>query len=319
MEINELFNELKKMKEAPVNSFNVIKYNQCYYGVDKDKNIVFLSNSLNHNERSLAQETNQLYLGQNISCLININEKNNRDVFDIIICFDKDPKHIITFLHLTNVYVKSSKPTININTFFDSLKILFASKKQLSIFELQGLYGELYFIDYMNSMGIDIGQFWQSQEKMKFDFSIDETKKIEVKTTTNDTRKHKFRHEQLVSDIYETWIVSLLLRKDDQGLSLFDLSEKVKKKNPQNIQLHTNIIKLLNNYSEEQLKSIKFNNNYTKKNIGFYNTIYIPKFKDKQPIGVTNTEYESNLTLIESRSILELINWLKINNKNSNL
>lgn len=39
--------------------------------------------------------------------------------------------------------------------------------------------------------------YWQSQDKMKFDFSINETKKIEVKTTTSETRKHKFKHEQL--------------------------------------------------------------------------------------------------------------------------
>ena len=39
---------------------------------------------------------------------------------------------------------------------------------------------------------------------MKFDFSINNYKKIEIKTTTKDVRIHKFRHEQLVSDIYDT-------------------------------------------------------------------------------------------------------------------
>jgi hypothetical protein len=162
----------------------------------------------------------------------------------------------------------------------------------------------------MRKNGINIDTFWQSQDRMKFDFSLSDSKKIEVKTTTSDTRKHKFRHEQLVSDIYDTWIVSLLLRKDDKGLSLYELTNTIKNSCPGNLNLHTRISLMLSNYTVEELSSIRFNSEYITQNISFYRTIDIPKFKDKQPVGVTNTEYDSDLTSIKKRHINELTEWM---------
>jgi hypothetical protein len=314
MNIQKLYEEILKIKTSNSNSFNAIVSNDCYYGIDKDKNIVFISKSINKNVRSMAQQTKQLYLGRNISCTVNSSKGIERNIFDIIICFDKNPAHIIMFLHLTQVYVEVSKTKdSNITSFFDSLKSLFANKQQLSLSELQGLYGELYFINFMNKLGINVGIYWQSQDKMKFDFSIDAIKKIEVKTTTNEMRKHKFRHEQLVSDIYDIWIVSFLLSNDDHGLSLYELAEMVMHNNPSNLQLHTRITKLLNNYSTTELQSIRFNEQYTNTHIRFYNTKNVPRFLERQPDGVSNTEYDSDLSTVQAHPIDELITWLKSN------
>ena len=38
--------------------------------------------------------------------------------------------------------------------------------------------------------GINIVDNWQKKEKMKFDFSINEQKKMEIKSTLKDTRIH---------------------------------------------------------------------------------------------------------------------------------
>ena len=311
MDIKKLYAEIQAIK-TPTESFSAIIVNDCYYGVDQDKNIAFISRSTNPNMRASAQQTKQLYLGQNIVCTVNTVHGVEKGSFDIIICFDKDPANIITFLHLTQVYIEAAKTMANsVVSFFDSLKTIFSNKQQSPLSELQGLYGELYFIDFMKKAGMDVGVYWQSQERMKFDFSVDATRKIEVKTTTSENRKHKFRHEQLVSDIFDIWIISFILRKDDKGLSLYELAETVMRSYPSNLQLHTHITKLLNNYSKSELQAIKFNQQYTDSNVRFYNTIDVPRFPDKQPDGVSNTEYDSDLSIVPPRQIKELIEWLK--------
>ena len=188
---------------------------------------------------------------------------------------------------------------------------LFTNKQKISTKELQGIYAELYVMYYMADFGIDLYSLWQSIDKMKFDFSVSENKKIEVKSTIGENRIHKFRHEQLVTDIFDVWIVSVLLRKDDQGLSLYDLANLVKNECSHNIKVFAHIENLLLNYSKEDLQNIRFNKTYTDKNIALYKAIDVPRFKSKQPDGVSNTEYDSDLNNIDSRTIKEFIEWIK--------
>ena len=64
---------------------------------------------------------------------------------------------------------------------------------------------------------------------MKFDFSISEKVKLEVKATVKNIRTHHFRHEQLMTEVYDIFVLSYLLRYDDEGLSLFELLMSCKK------------------------------------------------------------------------------------------
>lgn len=311
MEIDKLYQTLKTIDKPVGNSYNVIKVENSYYGISKEGYITFISESGNQYARPSSQQTKHLFLGTNMKCSLKMDDGLYEGIYNVLVCFESNYEAIISFLQLTNVYSKSRKDSaINIKTFFETLKNLFSNKQQLPLLELQGLFGELYFMEYIQNEKFDISDYWQSREKMKFDFSITDYKKIEIKTTTGDSRVHKFRHEQLVSDIYDTWIVSIMLRKDDQGLSLYELSESIKKNNPMNLNLHTRIANLLNNYTKEELEQIKFNENYIKNNIGFYRTSNIPKFQEKQPKGVYNTEYDSDLSNIEKSDKEQLIEWI---------
>ncbi|MCL2846090.1 MAG: PD-(D/E)XK motif protein [Firmicutes bacterium] len=312
MDIKKLYEDILLVSKSNSDSYSVIERIGCYYGLDKNGNIVFITKSANPSARSIAQQTKQLYLGQNIACSITISGATQRDFFDVIICFDKTHVTALNFLHLTQVYIGATKTAnASIVSFFDSLKNLFANKKQIPLSEMQGLYGELYFIHLMNDSSIDISSYWQSHERMKFDFSVDAVRKIEVKTTTNEGRVHKFRHEQLVSDIYDIWIVSFILRRDDKGLSIQELADTVMRNNPTNLQLHTYVTRLLNNYSADELQSICFNEQFTKTNVRFYNTKDVPHFPGRQPDGVSNTEYDSDLSSISFQPFEELVKWVK--------
>ena len=164
---------------------------------------------------------------------------------------------------------------------------------------------------YMYKKGINLYGYWQSVDRMKFDFSINETKKIEVKSTIGENRIHKFRHEQLVTDIFDVWIVSMLLRKDDMGMSLYELSNIVKQECAHNVKVLVHVQNLLLNYPIEDLKLMKFNNEYAVEKLTMYKAIDVPKFQGRQPNGVSNTEYDSDLNNISPRSIEEFSEWLK--------
>lgn len=309
MKVQEIITRLNLLNNCDNNCYQCFNAGNNMYGKNSQNNIVFIANSQNFSQSSI-QQTKYLALTRNVSCTIKIGgtEKNGR--FDILTCLSDNPIHIKVFIELTNMYINNDLNG-SITDYFICLKDLFTNKQKISTKELQGIYAELYVMYYMADFGIDLYSLWQSIDKMKFDFSVSENKKIEVKSTIGENRIHKFRHEQLVTDIFDVWIVSVLLRKDDQGLSLYDLANLVKNECSHNIKVFAHIENLLLNYSKEDLQNIRFNKTYTDKNIALYKAIDVPKFKSKQPDGVSNTEYDSDLNNIDSRTIKEFIEWIK--------
>ena len=80
--------------------------------------------------------------------------------------------------------------------------------------ELQGLFGELLtIIFFKNNYNFDLTSYYQSISKQKFDFSIEQNKKIEIKTTLKPNRVHRFRLEQLNIENYDILIISILFTK----------------------------------------------------------------------------------------------------------
>lgn len=159
--------------------------------------------------------------------------------------------------------------------------------------------------------GINIVDNWQKKEKMKFDFSINEQKKMEIKSTLKDTRIHHFRHEQLLSELYDIIIGSVLLRESDTGLSLYELILKVKENAKGNYKVLLYIENFIKNTSDEKLKNIKYDELYIKDNIKFYRANMVPRFNEKTPEGVSKAEYDSDLSNVINLTNNELIKWLQ--------
>lgn len=307
--IEKIIEKLNLLKNNNQKGYRCFQEKNHYYGLDKEGNIVFLIQS-NNLKPVIMQETKHLMLIKNLKCLLSIDGKENKGYFDIIICMSKDCGHIRAFVELTNMF-ENNNPDLSITDYFLYLKDLFTHRQKISARELQGIYSELLFMHYIYGKGVDLYRYWQSTDRMKFDFSINDTKKIEVKSTIGENRVHKFRHEQLVTDIFDIWIVSILLRKDDKGLSLYELANIVKQECGHNLKVLAHIQNLLLNYPIEDLKSMKFNKAYTIENIALYKAIDVPKFQGRQPNGVSNTEYDSDLNNISNRAIEEFFEWLK--------
>ena len=73
---------------------------------------------------------------------------------------------------------------------------------------------------------------------MKFDFTLTEKKRIEIKSTLKANRTHHFKHDQLLSELYDIRVVSIMLRRSDVGISLGDLIEKINEEYFTHITVH---------------------------------------------------------------------------------
>ena len=146
---------------------------------------------------------------------------------------------------------------------------------------------------------------------MKFDFSITENLKIDIKSTIKSERIHKFRHDQLNSVKNKVYIISYKLQKDDQGLSLYDLMKSCLPLLSSYPTKKARIVRYIcDDECKEELENFRFNENYTIDNMRIINVLNIPKFKEN-PINVTDAEYNSNCEECLMEDIDSIIGELK--------
>ena len=98
-----------------------------------------------------------------------------------------------------------------------------------------------------------------------------------------------------MTDVYEIFIVSYMLRHDDEGLNLYDLimeSKETFKSDPLRL---VKIDTVLKNTSDFRLKAISFDTDLTDLNMKVFKAEDVPKFNQISPDGVSNAEYDSDL------------------------
>jgi hypothetical protein len=111
--------------------------------------------------------------------------------------------------------------------------------------------------------------------------------------------------------MYDIKIVSLLLQKNDQGVSLADLVDVFREEYSDDYSLMLHIDSIVSQIDEEYLLKTKYDKIYIDKNIRFFDVKAIPHFNEKTPDGVFNAEYDCDLETADSLSIEELIGWIE--------
>lgn len=270
--------------------------------------IVILSNR--PNRASLRQKTKLLSVECNVSVTYKLDGKICQDMVHIIRCMADSRKEEEIFIELAPLFSGPSLDDNQEDAILETVAILssfFSDKVEPSYMELQGLFAELYTI-WSFSDEIDLSRFWQSEDRMKFDFSLTEKDKIEVKSTLKNERRHHFRHDQLLSDLFNIFVVSYMLRVDDEGLSLYELIKKTKpmlQHDPKKLLI---VDRYLKNTSEERLREVRFNEHLLRYCRRIYMADEIPRFKEPTPPGVSNAEYDCILdkaTGISEKRFLE--------------
>lgn len=310
MTINEILN-LLKMINPPEDGFRFKKCSNILWGKSDKNEIVFAIENINDATLPFAENTKYLKLYINHSAIIENDGKKLNKKISAIILKTFEEKYVDLFLRLTLTFVENAYSE-KILQYFIELKDLFANSKKPSANELQGMYGELFTMYLLKEeYGIDVTNYYQKEDRRKFDFSVSDKKKIDVKTTIKPERIHHFLQMQLDTDRYDIKIISIMLQKDDVGTSLYDLITYCKNIFSNNLQFMIRVEKMIMNIDKENLMDIKYNWQYSKDNIKLYDAISIPRLKEKNEEGVFNVEYDVDFSNSKNISSECFINWLK--------
>lgn len=298
MDVVSKFNELKSNVGEQVHDFVLFKYTEMLFvGIDNKKNCVVICKSNKPGRSSLRQRTKLISIECNMQVNYVVDGREENGKVHIIRCYTTSEKEQEIFIELAPLFDEASIQEDQEEALLETVSILasfFANKIEPSDSELQGLYAELYTIKKYQA-NLRLSEYWQSRDRMKFDFSISDTLKIEVKSTLKNERKHHFRHDQLAHEMFDIYVVSYMLRHDDAGLSLFELIDITKpliSNDPRRLLI---LEKYLKNTSELRLRQFRFNEQITEKKRQIYRASDIPRFVEDTPVGVTNAEYDCNL------------------------
>lgn len=306
MEIIDFF-KINFIKVDNTSDYKIAEYEKNFFvGIDKENNIVIVFKPNNQNGRPYNISTKSLTLECNAKVSFS---SENEETVHILKCLLHTTKEKEIFLEISKLFINDDYSDKYIIEVFNTLQNFFSSKKELSDNELTGFYAELYTIYKFHEL-LNIEQYWQSKDRLKFDFSFSEKVKLEIKATTKEIRQHHFLHEQLNSKYFEIFILSYMFRYDDSGLSLFDLINLVKPILSNNKELYMRLTYLEKNASIEHLKELKYNQIYTDENMHFFKAFDIPKFKEETPSGVSKAEYDcslDNIAFIETKDFIDRI------------
>ncbi len=312
MNYEELKQELNDLP-VPHEGFRFFSYdsNKSYFGKDSNGNISFAIESNNPKLKSFIQSTNNLTYFFNLNAQCCFEDKTAIKTLHILLCKNLKSEITDAYLRLTQAFAISNlNDQRHLAKLFSALTLLFSKESVSQEKELQGLYAELFAILYFKEHNCDLAPFWQSKYKMQFDFSINENKRIEIKSTIKSNRVHRFRHEQLLSDLYDIKVISFMLQKNDCGFSLQELIDEILLKYNSNLALILHIENLIKNVDNSILSSLKFDKTYAIQNMKLFNAVDIPHFYEQNPEGVANTEYDCDLSNITTITIEEFKLWI---------
>lgn len=312
MNCREIF-DILSLKHVSDQAYEVFMVDDtCYFGKDSNNNIVFLIPSLLSRVSPVFQETRSLRFAFNKKCTFRNNDVVETKVVHLLTCKEHDEDKMLAFIRLTKAFAQNERDNDQffLAKLFSSLSALFDKERAVSEIELQGLFAELYTILHLNNNSCDISKFWQSRNKMKFDFTISDKKRLEIKSTLKSSRTHHFKHDQLLSELYDIKIVSYMLRRSDYGLSLGELIDSIRESFPDNFALLMHIESSVAHVDKDQLSSIKYDEIYLKDNLKFFDAKDVPHFNEKTPDGVFNAEYDCCLDTAASLSENDVISWI---------
>lgn len=240
-------------------------------------------------------------------------------IYHILICLSNEESIVTDFLSVferllfKNTEKMSANEVINL---FNSIDELFKTTPEKENKELQiGLYGELLVLKHLFNLGYNIINFWHHDYFLKHDIEIDNKNRIEIKTTTKESRIHTFKHNQLARNDVNVYVISCILEVAEKGLSLRSLIEQI-------IDLCTDF-KMINTLCVLKKKcgitddscGMCFNEKLAYSKIKIYNSKNIPQLTEEIPDSITHIIYDVDLSNVKSIEFDEIMD--KIYNSNN--
>ena len=228
-----------------------------------------------------------------------INEDSSSGIFTILSCRSDDDFTIKMFLDICETTI----PQLNIEPSTKEIKKITytiielfreSSDKRRSTI---GLWGELFLIYSSKNITKTLGA-WHENPTDKYDFYYD-NEALEVKCTIKTDRIHNFKHDQLTSEIKNHYIASVMVsQNNDTGMSVIDLFENIKKnKLPNKLikKLKKNFYLVVGSNPKEDLDDLRFDLDYSKKNLLYYNLKNVTTLINNDP-AISDISYKVDLS-----------------------
>jgi hypothetical protein len=233
---------------------------------------------------------------------------------DSLLCESDEELDKRTFLSLVDGFLntigKSEIERTSLIAFFLSVSKLFSISQAKDVeYERQGLWGELFFMAKVKGFSFWF-PFWHSEPTRKFDFSGG-TKRLEVKTSVGNERIHQFAHRQVYPfGEEEIALASILLRREDSGLSLRKLIDSARDV----ISTGKELIKLARSERIAGMDNSElgpcFDETEAEKSLALFWAREVPHFTMAEPSGVSQTHYRIDLSNATSIGQTEFEEWL---------
>lgn len=306
----ESIKELIHTLPTPQDGYNFIEIDSYLWGKNSYGEIAFGFTSKNQNILPLRQTTKHLKLFINHLFKVTIDGTLKERKLSLLVLKETDEKHADIFIRIALSMLDNLNEEKLLKHFLE-LKDLFSNEKKISKTELEGMFGELFAMYVLKiNYGIDISIYYQKEDKRKFDFNLTDKRKIEVKTTLKPERVHHFIHQQLDTDRNDIRVISIMLQKDDAGMSLLDLIKECKDLFSTYFTIVVHLELLTKNVDDSELEEMKFNFTYAKDNMKIFDASKMPRLKEKDVDGVFNVEYDVDLVNAQNESIGKFIDWI---------
>ena len=256
-----------------------------------------LINTKKNNDSATPYKGMSIRLRFNINC--KVHEENERQNYTILSCIANDDQTIKIFLDIcqTTISQLGKEPTPKeINEKTQILIDLFKEmpNKRSSII---GLWGELFLIASSKNI-IKCLEAWHQHSEDKYDF-YNNNEALEVKCTSKTDRKHQFKHDQLVSNLADHYVASIMARENSiKGLSVVDLYNKIKKQNLSDHlvnKLKSIYYKIIGKTPEEELIEYKYDFDFAKKNLLYFKVSGLTNLANNDP-SISDIKYTIDLS-----------------------
>ena len=256
-----------------------------------------LINTKKNNESVAPYRGMSIRLKFNINC--KIHEENEKQNYTILSCISNDEQIIKIFLDICQTTISQLGKEPTPKEISEKTQMLIDLFKEMpnKLSSIVGLWGELFLIASSKNITKCL-EAWHQHAEDKYDF-YDNNEALEVKCTTQTDRKHKFKHDQLVSNLKDHYVASIMISDDpNKGLSVVDLYEDIKKRcklDNLNNKLKKIFFKIVGKTPYEELNEYRYSFDYSKKNLMYYKLKDISTLVNKDD-SVTDISYKVDLS-----------------------
>jgi hypothetical protein len=287
-----------------------------YLGINSDGWPAFFSDPSPNMSRGPLMRTSHVTLGLGIDYVISILGQSPLTVrLDSLVCESNEDLDRHVFLSLLEGFLgflqERKIKRSELVDFFLSVSRLFSITPANDFREeRQGLWGELFFMSRVKGFKFWL-PYWHSDPSRTFDFT-NNNKRIEVKTSVRSERIHHFSHRQLYSfGEEEIVIASIMLRKEEAGVSLKTLIDLARGE----VSNESQLIKLaravrMSRMEDSNEEGPLFDETEAEKSLAFFWAKDSPHFGMPEPAGVTQTHYRVDLSTAPTIELADIEVWL---------